>query len=325
MEERLEELLMRSQRIFFRLGIHQDLDGIVIQALRNARSRGPRKGDGPRGVLDPGEILDELRLRKDARELEEIRRTTRITVDGFLEVMRGARPGMGEWEVESILESSFRRAGAQGPAFPTIVGSGSNGCTLHYAANGDVLEDGDLVLVDGGAQAGLYAGDVTRTFPVGSRFSEAQRSVYQVVQAAHRTAIEGVRPGIPVAQIHEAALRELLTGLVELNLLTGEIDGLMETKAHEPYFPHQTSHWLGMDVHDVGDYARGGESRRLEAGMVLTVEPGLYFRPDPEGTPTPFDGIGIRIEDDVLVTSDGAEVLTAGLPVDPDEVEALRA
>jgi len=323
LDERFPKLLQRPHRVFFRLGRDPGLEGLVVSTLQTARSRGSRKGEGPRVVEDPGRILDELRLRKDPEEVAKIRQATSLTVAAFRAAMTGTRPGMGEWEVESLLEAGFRRGGARGPAFPTIVGSGGNACTLHYTENEHTIEDGGLVLLDGGAEVDLYAGDVTRTFPAGGRFSGPQRVVYEVVLAAHEAALAMVRPGNPVSRIHEAALDALTHGLMELNVLSGDREELIQGKAYEKYFPHQTSHWLGLDVHDVGDFALRGTPRILEEGMVLTVEPGLYFSPVAEDQIGPFTGIGIRIEDDVLVTAGGAVNLTQELPTSPKEVEEL--
>ncbi|MFC1791790.1 M24 family metallopeptidase [Gemmatimonadota bacterium] len=237
--------------------------------------------------------------------------------------MGGTRPGMGEWEVESLLESAFRRGGARGPAFPTIVGSGGNACTLHYSANECTLDAGELVLLDGGAEVDLYSGDLTRTYPCDGTFSQRQRGVYEMVLRAREAALAAARPGEPVAGIHQAGVEALTQGLVELGVLKGDSLELARGKAYEPYFPHQTSHWLGLDVHDVGDYARDGQARILEAGMVLTIEPGLYFPIGAETPPSSYSGVGVRIEDDILVTEEGAEVLTESLPVAPSEVEEL--
>jgi Xaa-Pro aminopeptidase len=230
---------------------------------------------------------------------------------------------MGEWEVEGLLEAAFRAAGARGPAFPTIVGSGPNSCVLHYPQNHRRIGEGEMVLVDGGADVDLYAGDVSRSFPANGLFSAPQREVYQVVLGALDAGIQVVRPGVEVTELHRTVVSSLIRGLVELKVLEGEMEELRESKAYEAFFPHQTSHWLGLDVHDVGDYVRAGEPRVLEEGMVLTVEPGLYFR-EAEGQPdSPFVGTGVRIEDDLLVTETGVENLTASIPTDPDAVEAL--
>jgi Xaa-Pro aminopeptidase len=323
LDERLPKLLRRSSRLYFRLGFDPRIEPLVVAALHWSRARGSRKGEGPRAVVDPGQILDDLRLRKDPEEIVKIKQATSLTVAGFREAMAGARPGMGEWEVESLLESAFRRAGATGPAFPTIVGSGGNACTLHYVDNEHTIHDGELVLLDGGAEVDLYAGDVSRTFPAGGRYSGPQKAVYEVVLAAHQAALEVVRPGTLASEVHQTALNTLISGLVELEVLEGDVDRLMEDKSYERFFPHQTSHWLGMDVHDVGDYGQGGSPRSLEEGMVLTVEPGLYFSALEEDPVSRFSGIGVRIEDDVLVTRDGAVNLTDRVPVSVAEVEDL--
>ncbi len=314
-EERLPGLLRGSSRVFVRLGEDPRLDRLVLDSLRTSRIRGARRGEGPRGIVDPGEVLDELRLRKGPEEIARIREAARITVEAFREVLAGVRPGVGEWEVEALLESGFRRRGAAGAAFPTIAASGPNGCYLHYAENGRVLEEGDLLLLDGGAEVELYAADVTRTVSVGGEFGGAGGSVHEVVRHAHAAGVAAVRPGATVAEVHRAVVDVLTEGLVELGVLEGEVEELVAGEAFKPFYPHQTSHWLGLDVHDVGDYARRGEPRVLEPGMVLTVEPGLYFAPRPDGEPTPFDGIGVRLEDDLLVTPEGVENLTGALPL----------
>ena len=218
---------------------------------------------------------------------------------------------------------TFRTGGAGGPGYEPIVGSGANACVLHYVENTSVIGQGALVLVDAGAEFGLYNGDVTRTYPAGGRFTGAARDVYDIVEAARRAAVAAIRPGSPVADVHATATRVLVEGLVALGALKGRVDELIASEAHKPFYPHQTAHWLGLDVHDPGDYARGGVSRALEPGMVLTVEPGLYFRPAHEATPARFAGIGVRIEDDVAVTAGGCEVLTRALPTASAEVEAL--
>jgi Xaa-Pro aminopeptidase len=323
MEERLPELLKSERRIFFRLGVQPRVEGLVLGALEWSRARGSRTGTGPRAVEDPGGLLDDLRLVKEPAEISRIRRATDLTVAALEEAMKRTRPGMGEWEVEACLEAAFRRGGCARPAFPTIVGSGENGCTLHYVENGSRVEEGALVLLDGGAEVDLYAGDVTRTYPSGGRFTDRQLDVYQVVLKAHQAALAQIRPGSSAGQIHSAALEELIGGLVQIGVLEGDVTDLLEQKAFEPYFPHQTSHWLGLDVHDVGDYATESGSRTLEPGMVLTVEPGLYFSSRREDESHPFLGTGIRIEDDVLVTEDGVENLTGSLPVSPEGLEAL--
>lgn len=321
MDQELPRLLRPSRQVFFRLGVNPRVERLVVEALRWARSKGVREGVGPRSVMDPGTILDDLRLIKDPEEVAEIRRAAALTVSAFREALGRLRPEMGEWEVEALLESGFRRRGARGPAFPTIVGSGVNGCTLHYTDNASRIGQEELVLVDGGAETRLYCADVTRTVPAGGVFRPLQLEIYQAVFHAHQAAVSRVRPGATVGEVHRAALEVLCGFLVELGILEGDPEELLAKKAVEAYFPHRTSHWLGLDVHDVGDYASQTDgSRVLMEGMALTVEPGLYFPPE-EGASSPYEGIGVRLEDDLVVTAEGAEVLTAQLPIEPSDVE----
>jgi Xaa-Pro aminopeptidase len=318
----LPDLLGRGDRIVFRLGRSDAVERLVLQALAKARSKGARTGTGPRAIVDPGEVLDDLRIVKDEYELEVLGRAAEISLEGHRAAARTIAPGVGEWAVEAALDGAFRAAGGSGPAFESIVGSGKNACVLHYVANGGVIRADTLVLVDAGCEYGLYNGDVTRTYPAGGRFTGPQRDVYEIVEAARRTAVGAVSPGASIASIHESATKVLVDGLISLGVLSGHADEIIAANAQKPYFPHQTSHWLGLDVHDPGDYARTGVSRVLEPGMVLTVEPGLYFRPDLSDT-SGLAGIGVRIEDDVVVTADGCIVLTAALPTSIDEIEAL--
>jgi len=322
-EERLPALLQRGARIHFRAGSDERVERLVRRALVEARSRGQRTGAGPRGVLDPGGILDELRLRKDPDEVVRIRRAATLTLVGHRAGAATIAPGAGEWEVQAALEAAFRRGGAAGPGFGTIVGSGANACVLHYRDNRDRIPEHGLVLIDAGAEVGLYSGDVTRTYPASGRFSPPQRAVYDLVDAARAGAISAVRPGAKISDVHDAAVRLLVDGLLDLGVLEGAAADLVDTGAYKPFYPHQTSHWLGLDVHDVGDYSCGGEARVLEPGMVLTIEPGLYFRPGGDPRASAYEGIGVRIEDDVLVTESGSENLTRALPSAADEVQAM--
>lgn len=329
LEERLPDLLKEPRRIHYRLGRDDRTQALVLRALEHGRRRGFVKGTGPRSVVDPGEILDDLRLRKDGAEIEAICRAAEITIQGFREALGRISPGTGEWEIEAELESTFRRRGARGPAFPTIVGAGPNACFLHYVQNSSRMAAGQLVLVDGGADVGLYHGDMTRTVPVDGTFTVEQRALYEVVEGAREAAMEAVEPGASVEAVHQAALDVLVDGMLELDLLDGDREEILDEEAHKAFYPHSTSHWLGLDVHDPGDYAREGEARVLEAGMVLTIEPGLYVPGGGKlerfggGAVDAFAGLGIRIEDDVLVTPDGRENLTADLPTDAEEVAGL--
>jgi len=324
LERRLPGLLAGVERIHFRLGTDGRVERLVTAAIEHARTRGARTGTGPRAVVEPGGILDELRLRKDEHEARLIRAAAALTLEGHRAAARAALPGAGEWVVQAELEAVLTRAGGV-PGFGTIVGSGPNACVLHYRANDARIPEDALVLVDAGAELGLYNGDVTRTYPASGRFTPVQRTVYALVEDARRAAVAAVRPGVTVAAIHDAASRVLVDGLLALGVLDGSIESVLKQAAHKPFYPHQTSHWLGIDVHDPGDYARNGASRVLEPGMVLTVEPGLYFRPDVVGAAAPFAGIGVRIEDDILVTEVGHENLTEALPTDPDALEAWIA
>jgi Xaa-Pro aminopeptidase len=321
--QKLPELLRAADRIFYRLGPGGEVEQHVRDALEYARGRGARTGTGPRAVIDPGEILDDLRLIKDDHELDLLRRAAEVTVEGHRAAAARIAPGEGEWAVEAVLHATFRSSGGGGPGYESIVGSGGNACVLHYVDNASVIGEGALVLVDAGAEYGFYNGDVTRTYPAGGKFVGAQREIYEIVEAARAAAVAAVKPGCPVSGVHDAATRVLVDGLVALGVLGGDAGELIAAEAHKPFYPHQTSHWLGLDVHDAGDYARNGVSRNLEPRMVLTVEPGLYFRAGHEKTPARFAGIGIRIEDDVVVTENGHEVLTASLPTTPDDVAAL--
>jgi Xaa-Pro aminopeptidase len=323
LDERLPALLEPADAVWYSLGRDAEMDRRIIERLKRFRLSRPRSGKGPWDVRDPAALLDRMRQVKEPLEIERIRAAARLAARGHLAAMRAARPGLGEWELEAVLDSTYRRAGGWGPSYPSIVGSGENATILHYTTNDRVLRQGDLVLVDSGAELGMYCADITRTFPVSGRFSETQRAVYDVVLAAEEAAIAAVRPGAPFTDVHEAALRVLVDGLVKLGALEGETAELTESGGYKRYYMHQTSHWLGLDVHDAGPYReRDGSPVTLRPGMVLTIEPGLYF-PVEDDVPEALRGIGVRIEDDVLVTDDGHEILTRDVPVAADEVEAL--
>ena len=323
--EGLPELLRGADRVFFRLGREDALEAYVREALEWSRGRGARTGAGPRAVVDPGEVLDDLRVVKDAHEIALLRSAAELSIGGHEAAARAIAPGVGEWAVEAEVDRAFRVGGARGPAYETIVGAGPNACVLHYVENASIIGAGELVLVDAGAEYGLYHGDVTRTYPASGRFSPEQRDVYVVVEAALQAGIAAVRPGALVGDVHAAATRVIVDGLVALGAVRGRPADILEKQEHKPFYPHQTSHWLGLDVHDSGDYAKDGVSRRLEPGMVFTVEPGLYFRPGLPETPARLAGIGVRIEEDVVVTPEGCEVLTRALPTAAGEIEALMA
>ena len=287
------------------------------------RRRRQKEGSGVRALEDVGALLHGLRLIKDAEELALMRRSAELAGAAHSRAMAVARPGMLESELEAEIDYVFRRGGGSGPAYGSIVASGANGTILHYVDNNRRMEDGDLVLIDAGVELGLYCSDVTRTFPVSGRFTSVQRAAYEVVLEAQLAAIDVCRSGLPQSGVHEIATRHLVEGMIELGLVSGSVDSVLESGDHRRFYMHGTSHWLGLDVHDVGAYKENGEACALEPGMVLTVEPGLYVREDEEGVPDELRGLGIRIEDDVLVTSGNPEVLSDGVPKDADEVEAL--
>lgn len=324
LEERLTPILAAAERIYFPLDSGRpEVEAIVYRALVGSRRLRQRKGRGPRSLSDPGVLLDELRLIKDKAEIALIAEAGRITVESLLEIVPAIRPGAGEWEVEAALEAAFRRRGALGPAFASIIASGPNATILHYIENQRTMRAGELLLIDAGAQWRGYNADISRTLPVSGRFRPEQREVYDAVVRAHSAAIAEVRPGATIGAVHERARAMIIEALLEFGLLEGSTEEIIESGLYRPFFPHQTSHWLGLDVHDVGDYMVEGESRELEPGMVLTIEPGLYFAPTDGALPEAFRGIGVRVEDDILVTADGHEVLTPGLPTTAEEVEAL--
>jgi Xaa-Pro aminopeptidase len=323
-DERIGSLLGSTEVLYFPFGRGAEgIESRIRTLLSGARHRGQRTGRALRTLHDPGLLLDEMRLVKDAHELALLADAARISAEGFRDAARAIRPGTGEWEVEAALEFAFRRRGSDGPAFATIAASGANALVLHYIENRSTLQTGELLLIDAGARYRHYNGDISRTFPVSGRFTPAQRELYDAVLSAHDRAITTVRPGVPVAEVHLAAVRALTEAMLALGLLEGSVDTLIEEGAYRAYYPHQTSHWLGLDVHDVGDYALDGTARPLLPGMVLTVEPGLYIPADDEKAPAELRGVGIRIEDDVVVTESGHEILTAALPSSAEEIEAL--
>ncbi|MFN4263760.1 MAG: Xaa-Pro aminopeptidase [Thioalkalivibrionaceae bacterium] len=292
-----------------------------IRALAARRRDGPK---APEVYTSLSRVLHEMRLFKSKEEVDAMRFAARVSGLAHRRAMQGVRPGLLESAVEAVFWQTFREHGLV-PAYPPIVGGGENACILHYTENDAVLRDGDLLLIDAGGEWLGYAADITRSFPVSGRFSPAQRDVCEIVLAAQLAAIEAVAPAKHWNDPHETAVRVLTEGLVTLGVLQGDVDALFEDEAYKPYYMHRTGHWLGLDVHDVGDYRIDGVWRELEPGMVLTVEPGLYFGPHLTGLPEALRGIGVRIEDDVLVTREGREVLTTDCPKAPAEIEALMA
>lgn len=328
LDERLTALVEPADALWY--AIQADggaMDARMLKMVAGFRGTRPRAGKGPWDVRDPAQVLDRMRVIKEPGELALIREAAELAARGHLAAMRAGRPGVGEWEVQALLDQTFRAHSAtSGTSFPAIVGSAANGTILHYVTNERRIQDGDLVLVDAGAEVGFYCSDITRVFPASGRFTPPQRAVYGIVLRALEAGIAAVAPGAPAKAVHEAARAELVRGMIELGLLEGKPETLIEEEKFKRFFMHNTSHWLGLDVHDAGPYRDpDGEPVQLRPGMVLTVEPGLYIPEDAEDVPAELRGIGIRLEDDVVVTEDGREVLTRGVPVDPDEVERICA
>jgi Xaa-Pro aminopeptidase len=317
----LPGMLEGRTRVYCHFGQEPEFDARLLGWMRRLRAlRGG--GVAPKEFLALGYLLHDMRLFKSASEIRLMKRAARVSVAAHLAAMRQAGPGVAEYEVEAELLRVMRGKGAVAAYMPSVAG-GANACTLHYNANRSMLSDGDLLLIDAGAEVDCYAADITRTFPVNGRFSRGQRQLYEVVLAAQEAAIEQVRPGKPFSAAHEAAVEVTVEGLRALKLLTGSKASILRDGTYRRYFPHKTGHWLGLDVHDVGDYRIDGEPRLLEPGMVVTVEPGLYVPPDAGPEAAPWAGTGIRIEDDVLVGRDGPQVLTDGVPRQVEELEAL--
>jgi Xaa-Pro aminopeptidase len=322
---KLPDYLANVKQLHYRVAQNDEADAKIFGCLNQLR-RGARRGvNAPETIVDPSVHLHEMRLRKSEAELKIMREAAAITTEAHLHAMRMARPGMHEYEIDAELLHVFRKHGSERPAYESIVGSGPNATILHYRAGNRVMHAGELVLIDAGCEYGYYATDVTRTFPVSGKFSPEQRTVYEVVLRAQEAAIDAVKPGVTLQEIHDGAVRALTEGLVAIGLLEGEVDSLIEEEKYEPYYMHRTSHWLGMDVHDVGHYYVDGKHRGLEPGFVLTVEPGLYIATDAQDVDARWRGIGVRIEDDVVVTPTGHEVLTAGIPKELDQVQAACA
>lgn len=319
----LPGLLEGRERVYYDLGRDADFDRQVMGWVNTLRAK-VRSGAHPPGeFVALTHLLHDMRLYKSEAELAVMRRAGEISAQAHVRAMRAVRPGMFEYQLEAEYLHEFMRHGARAPAYSTIVGGGANGCILHYVDNNQPLRNGDLVLVDAGCELECYASDITRTFPVNGRFSGEQRALYEVVLASQYAAIEQSRPGCHWNRPHEAAVRVLTDGLLSLGLLRGELNELIETDAYRPFYMHRTGHWLGLDVHDVGDYRVADQWRELEPGMVLTVEPGLYVAPDDTNVEARWRGIGIRIEDDVAITATGCENLTSGVPKTVDDIEAL--
>jgi Xaa-Pro aminopeptidase len=322
-DEILPGLVEGRTRVYYDIGRDAGFDQRLMGWVNTIRE-GVRTGAQPPGeFVALSHLLHDMRLFKSAAEVQVMKKAASISAGAHVRAMRAVRPGMYEYQLEAEYLHEFLRHGARSPAYPSIVGGGANGCILHYIENSARLKDGDLVLVDAGCELENYASDITRTFPVNGRFSGEQKALYELVLASQQAAIQATHPDNHWNVPHDAVVRLLTEGLVDLGLLKGEVDELIDTQAFQRFYMHRTGHWLGLDVHDVGDYRVQGEWRQLEPGMTLTVEPGLYIAPDDDTVDVRWRGIGIRIEDDVLVTSNGCDVITHEVPKAIDDIEAL--
>ena len=322
LDEKLVELMGNQPAIFNLLGQDAAWDARLL-GLRSRVQEKVRSGvSAPDEIRDVGALLDEMRLIKDSTELDTMRRAAAISGSAHIRAMRAARPGIMEYQVEAELLHEFRNSGAQAPAYTSIVAGGANACVLHYVGNNAPLRDGDLLLIDAACELDGYAADITRTFPVNGKFSAAQKDVYEMVLAAQSAAIAAARPGNHWNQPHEAALRVIAQGLIDLKLCSGSLDGVLESEAYKRFYMHRTGHWLGMDVHDVGSYKMDGEWRALQPGMTFTVEPGCYIRPA-DDVPQALWNIGIRIEDNLAIAPQGCEILTAAAPKTVSAIEEV--
>ncbi|WP_290648334.1 Xaa-Pro aminopeptidase [Aquisalimonas sp.] len=323
-DEVLPGMLEGKDRLYCTMGLNPDFDHAILGWVNQVRARSRAGARAPGEFVALEHPLHEMRLIKSPAELEQMRQAAQVSARAHRRAMALCRPGMAEYELEAEFHAIFRRSNGW-HAYPPIVGGGRNGCILHYIDNNASLRDGDLVLIDAGVELDCYASDITRTFPVNGRFTAEQRAVYEIVLSAQAAAIDAVRPGNHWNMPHEAALQVLVQGLVNLELLQGDVDQLIEDEAYRPFFMHRTGHWLGMDVHDVGDYRIDGQWRLLEPGMVVTVEPGLYIADTIPEVDERWHNIGVRIEDDVAVTSDGHTILSAGVPKTVADVQAAMA
>jgi len=327
LDEKLPQYLEKADRIYYHLGRDRFFNDIVIKHWQRLMAGYPKRGTGPIAIESTNPVLHAMRQVKSAAELELMRKAADISVEAHNHAQNFAKPGRYEYEVQAEIEHIFRMRGGMGPAYPSIVASGANSCILHYIENNRQMQDNDLLLIDAGCAYGYYNGDITRTFPVGGKFTTEQKILYELVLTAQEKAIAQVQPGNPYNLFHDTAVRVLVEGLMDLRLLVGDIEEIIKEEKYKPFYMHRTGHWLGLDVHDAGVYKHGENWQVLQSGHVVTVEPGLYIGPDikpfegqPE-IPERWRGIGIRIEDDILITAEGHEVLTAGVPKSVEEME----
>jgi Xaa-Pro aminopeptidase len=322
LSEALPKYLQNVEKLYYRFGADERFDLKVISTVKHIREKVRGGVYPPTVIVDPATVLHEMRLRKNEDDLNSLRRAVDISGEGHIAAMKHCKPGMYEYELEAIVEYVFRKNGASSVGYPSIVGAGFNTTILHYNTNNDPIKDGDMVLIDAGAEYDLFSGDITRTFPANGKFTRAQQAIYEVVLNANKEAIKMVKPGESFMKLHEKAVDVVSEELLKLGLLSGSREEVVEKGAYRKFFMHRTGHWLGMDVHDVGRYKVQDDWRKLEPGMVFTVEPGVYIAAGTEGVPEEYFNIGVRIEDDVLVTENGVEVLTSKTPKEVRDVEA---
>ena len=322
-DEKISEYIGTSERLYYGFGADEAFNQKIIELLKGYRRHRLREGTGPTTLIDPTDLLAEMRLIKDEAELGWIRKAVNISVEAHTAAMRAVRPDMYEYELESLINSIYRKNGGTGPAFLTIVAKGTNATTLHYTANDCQIGDGDLVLIDAGCEYQYYCGDITRTFPANGKFTDTQRAVYQSVLDVQCEIIESIRPGVSIGDPAQKAVEMLTEAMLELGLLVGEKEKVIEEQEYRKFYMHSVGHMLGVEVHDVAKTREGEEYKTFQPGMVMTVEPGLYIDPDSENVPPEYLGIGVRIEDNILVTESGCEVLTAAVPKTIHEIEKL--
>lgn len=324
LDDILPGLLEGRAKVYYTMGNIPSFDQRMVGFLNHLRKAQRQGKNSPTEIIELDHCLNELRLFKSSAEVKAMRQAAEISAQAHIRAMQFTEPGKWEYQVEAEILHEFMKNGCRSSAYPSIVGGGENGCILHYIENDHKLKTNQLLLIDAGAEYDCYAGDITRTFPINGKFTDAQKTIYNIVLEAQKAAIAEVKPGNHWNQPHEAAVRVLTQGLIDIGLLNGKLDKLIEDEAYREFYMHRTGHWLGMDVHDVGDYKVGGEWRLLEPGMVLTVEPGLYIR-DSDKVPKKWHFIGIRIEDDVLVTKTGHEVLSASAPKEIADIESIMS
>ena len=323
--DKLQDILDGADTLYYRLGVNADLDNVIIRGIARMRAMNRKPIHPPQTIIDPATIVHEMRVLKSPEEIELMQRAADIAAEAHCEAMKTVRSGMKEYEVEALIEQIFRRSGASGPSYTSIIGAGANATILHYINNDGELRDGELLLIDAGAEYKGYASDITRTFPISGRFSKPQREIYDLVLETQVSCIEMVCPGTTHDELKKHSIEMITEGLVRLGLLKGKTEELIKDKKYEQFYMHGLGHMLGIDVHDVGRYYFDKESRALEPGVVMTVEPGIYISPETKDIPEQYLGIGVRIEDDVLCTEKAPRVLTSKVPKQPEEIEALMA